>query len=99
MNTADWVRGVHATLDSFNQYDNAMLGKMADYVEQIALIVGSCPFFATPGDSTNRKAVFPSRDDIVPTRSGQDMDKRKREEDSDESFLPPKCATWPKSGP
>ena len=30
MNTAAWVRGAHATLDPYNQYDNAMLGKMAD---------------------------------------------------------------------
>ena len=55
MNAAAWVRGAHATLDPFNQYDNAMLGKMADYIERITIIVGSCSFFATPDDATNRK--------------------------------------------
>ena len=90
MNAAAWVRGAHATLDPYNQYDNAMLRKMADYIERIKIIVDSCAFFATPDDATNRKAVFPSRDDIVPTRSEEDIEKRKREEDSDESFLPAK---------
>ena len=59
---------------------------MADYVERINVIVGSAPFFATPDDETNRNAVFLTRDDIVPTRSDEDMEKRRRVEDSDESF-------------
>ena len=76
MNTTAWVQGAHTTLDAFNQYDKAILGKMADYVERINLIVGSAPFFATPDDNSNRKAVFLMRDDIVPTRSDEDMEKR-----------------------
>ena len=99
MNTAAWVRGAHVTLDPFNQYDKTMLGKMADYIERITIIVGSCPFFATPDDNMNRKAIFPSRDDIVLTRSEQDMEKRKREEDSDESFLQPKMRTVDQNAP
>ena len=66
---------------------------MADYVERINLIVGSAPFFATPDYDTNRKAVFLTRDDIVPTRSDEDMEKRKRLEDSAESVMPAKTRT------
>ena len=90
LNAAAWVHGAHATLDPCNQYDNAMLGKMADYVMRIQLIAGSEAFF-DPDCEDNRKAVFPSRDDIVLRRSDEDIVKRKREVDSDESFLPPKA--------
>ena len=48
MNTTAWVQGAHYTLDAFNQYDKAMLGKMADYVERITLIVGSALQMTTP---------------------------------------------------
>ena len=66
-----------------------MLGKMADYIERIKLIIGAEPFFAPPNDEQNRRAMFPTRDEIILKRTESDMEKRKREEDSDESFLPP----------
>ena len=93
MNTAAWVQGAHTSLDPYNQYDKAMLCKMADYVYRIRIIVESAPFFATPDNETNRKAVFLTRDDIVPTRSDEEIEKRKRVEDSDESFMPAKTRT------
>ena len=58
-------------------------------MERIKLIIGSEPFFAPPNDKQNRQAMFPTRDEIVLNRSESDIDKRKREEDSNESFLPP----------
>ena len=66
---------------------------MADYVERIALIVASEPFFATPDDETNGRAFFMTRDEIVPSRSDNEMDKRKGVEDSDESLVPAKAHT------
>ena len=96
MNTADWVRSAHATLDSFNQYDNTMLGKMANYVERIKLIIGSEPFFAPPSDETNRQAIFPLRDKIVPTRNLQDIEKRKRRTAMSPSCHLRQCAGAPK---
>ena len=91
MNTTAWVQGAHNTLDAFNQYDKEMLGRMADYVERCSIIVCSAPFFATQNDETSRKAVFLTRDDIVPTRNDEEIEKRKRVEDSDESIMPAKA--------
>ena len=99
MNTAAWVQGAHTTLDPYNQYDKAMLGKMANYVERIRIIVDSAPFFATLDDETNRKAVFLTRDDTVPMRSDEDIEKRKRVEDSDKSFMPAKTRTLDQNCP
>ena len=43
MNTTAWVQGAHSTLDPYNQYDKAMLGKMADYVEGKLLLLDRHP--------------------------------------------------------
>ena len=89
LNTVDWVKTAHGCLDYYNQFDNAMLGKMADYVERIKLLIGAELFFSPPSDEVQRKAIFPTRDEIVLVRSESDIEKRKREEESDDSFLPP----------
>ena len=76
MNTADWVRTAHGCLDSYNQFDNAMLGKMADYVEKIGLLIGAEHFFSPPSEEVQRKAIFPTRDEIVLVRSESNIVKR-----------------------
>ena len=50
LNTVEWVKTAHGCLDSYNQFDNAMLGKMADYVEKIKLLIGAEQFFSPPSD-------------------------------------------------
>ena len=77
MNTTAWVQGAHNTLDAFTEYDKEMLRKMADYVERCRLTVCSAPFFATQSDETSRKAVFLTREDIVPSRTDEEVEKRK----------------------
>ena len=89
LNTAEWVKTAHGCLDSYNQFDNAMLGKMADYVKKIKLLIGAEQFFSPPSDEVRRKAIFPTRDEIILVRIDSDVGKREREEESDDSFLPP----------
>ena len=74
-----------------------MLGKMADYVERCRVNVCSAPFFATQSEETSRKAIFLTREDIVPSRSDEEIEKRKRVEDSDESVKPAKARAMDKT--
>ena len=97
MNTTAWVQSAHNTLDAYNDYDREMLGKMADYVEKCRVIMCSAPFFATQSDETSRKAVFLTREDIVPSRKDEKIEKRRRVEDSDESVKPAKARAMDKS--
>ena len=70
---------------------------MADYVERCRVNVCSAPFFATQSEETSRKAIFLTREDIVPSRSDEEIEKRKRVEDSDESVKPAKARAMDKT--
>ena len=94
LNTVEWVKTVHGCLDSYNQFDNAMLGKMADYVEKIGLLIGAEHFFSPPSEEVQRKAIFPTRDEIVLVRSESDIVKRAMTP----SCHPWHCAASPKKG-
>ena len=66
-----------------------MLGKIANYVEKIALLLGAEQFFFTPNENDKEKSVFPTQDQIVQVRINSDAEKRERSEESDDSFMPP----------
>ena len=89
MNTVGWVKTAHGCLDCYNHFDNAMLGRIANYMEMIALLLGAEQFFSTPSEDDALKSVFPTRDQIVMVRINSDADKRERSEESDDSFMPP----------
>ena len=85
LNTVEWVKAAHGCLDAWNQFDNAMLGKMADYVEKIRVLIGAEDFFSPPSDDFRRKSVFPTRDEIIIVRAQCYIINRDREEESDNS--------------
>ena len=58
MNAAAWVRGAHSTLDPYNQCNNDMLGKMADYIERIKIIIDLC-LFRNPGRCHKQEGRLP----------------------------------------
>ena len=57
----------------------------------------SAPFFATQNDETSRISVFLTREDIVPSRTDEEIEKRKRVEDSNESVKPAKTRAMDKT--
>ena len=88
MNVNAWVRSAQETLDVYNDYDRDMLGRVADYVERFIVITSSAAFFTTLNDKRRRNPIILTRDDIVPSRTDEEIEKRKRVEDSDESLRP-----------
>ena len=92
MNTVGWVKTAHGCLDAHNHFDNTMLGRIADYVEKIALILGAENYFAPLSAEDALKAQFPNRDQIVMVRINSIADKRERSDESDDdSYMPPKA--------
>ena len=85
MNVNSWVRTAQETLDVYNNYDRDMLGRVADYVDRCRIIVNSQPFSTTLNDERRRNSVVLTRDEIVPSRSDEEIEKRKRVEDSEKS--------------
>ena len=97
MNVNSWVRTAQETLDIYNNYDRDMLGRVADYVDRCRIIVNSQPFFTTINDERRRNSVFLTMDEIVPSRSDEKIEKRKRVKDSNKSHQESKQRAMDKS--
>ena len=76
MNIVGWVKTAQGCLDCHNHFDNAMLGRIADYVEKIKLVLGVEDYFSPLGEDDAAKSVFPTRDQIVMVRINSDAEKR-----------------------
>ena len=92
-----WVHSAQETLDVYSNYDRDVLGRIADYVERCRVITSSAPFFTTLNEERSRNSVILMRDEIVPSRNDEEIEKRKRVEDSDKSLSPSKTRAMDKS--
>ena len=97
MNVNAWVHTAQETLDVYNNYDRDMLGRVADNVDRCRIIINSQPFFTPVNDERRRNSIILTRDEIVPSRSDEEIVKRKCVEDSDESHQVSKQRAMDKS--
>ena len=88
MNVNAWVHSAQETLDVYNDYDRDMLVRVADYVDRCRTIINSESFFTTLNDERRRNSVILTMDEIVPSRTDKEIEKRKH--DSDQSQRPSK---------